>query len=93
MLVLPAECEDVLRLNIFTSRCGGWERKDRRRRKEKGRPESVEVVVSSREMHVPGSSPCRRDFTLFASIILPFAETYQDKRRDIGLLSLRGSVI
>ena len=36
MLVLPAKFEDVLRLNIFTLRCGGWERKDRRWRKEKG---------------------------------------------------------
>ena len=75
MLVLPAECENVLRLNIFTLRCGGWERKDRRRREEKGMTGVRGGGGVLERGGCVGSSPCRKDLTLFASIILPFAET------------------
>jgi len=51
-------------LKIFMSdeslqekRCGGWGKE----RKAEERPESEEVVVSSKEAHVPDHSSCRKD--------------------------------
>jgi hypothetical protein len=51
------------------------ERRGEKNRRRKGRREREEVVVSSREAHVPDHLSRRKDITLFAPIVPHCAET------------------
>ena len=69
----PAECEDI-RVDRISSRVVWWVGK-RKTREAEGRLLCEEVEVSSKEKHVPDYSSRRKDISLFASIVPPFAET------------------